>query len=370
MNTYYTKSSNKNQPETKGRSRRRVSNATKFKRMLKNNKLRLLAAIYVILVFSIISVVTLKCELKSVDSSQIEEPTVTDINTDINEADVEEALEGQEVKSDTDATKESHKEFVQIARDDSEIIFIEKEYFDSIQDNAFTFAKVNVRTAPSLDSDVLCVLDKNTYVTRLGDRDDEWSEIVINDRIYYVYTYYLGTDEEYNTFLETEAAKDTTPYSDDLVNEWGFSYDLQKYLWSAVCSYTEDRGKREHYYCYLLAVMQHESSLGNDKSNYNDNGTRDLGIMQINSSNWSSLKEAGIITTYSKSNLTCDELQYNDYTGINAGMYYLNDYVDEYGISEKAYFKYNTGKSSGESNKNTRKVWSYYQTWLHEIYGV
>lgn len=362
---YYTKSNNIHQHVTKGRSRRRVSKIERIKQKLKDNKLKVLAAIYVILIFSIITCVTVTSRL---NTEAVEEITVTDINETNNDA--EEALADQEVNSDVELVEEQHKEFVEIIRDESESIFIEKEYIDSIQNNAFTFANVNVRTSPSLDSEVLMVLDKNTYVTRLGDREDGWSEVVLNDHIYYINTYYLGTDDEYNTFLETEAAKDTTPYSDNLVNEWGFSYDLQKYLWSAVCSYTEDRAKREHYYCYLLAVMQHESSLGNDKSNYNDNGTRDLGIMQVNSSNWSTLKDAGIITTYSKSNLTCDELQYNDYTGINAGMYYLNDYVGEYGISEKAYFKYNTGKSSGESNRNSRKVWKYYQAWLHEIYGV
>lgn len=363
---YYTKSNNIHQRVTKGRSRRRVSKIERIKQKLKDNKLKVLAAIYVILIFSIITCVTITSKF---DTEAVEEIAVTDIN-EINNDVAEEALADQEVNSDVELVEEQHKEFVEIIRDESESIFIEKEYIDSIQNNAFTFANVNVRTSPSLDSEVLMVLDKNTYVTRLGDREDGWSEVVLNDHIYYINTYYLGTDDEYNTFLETEAAKDTTPYSDDLVNEWGFSYDLQKYLWSAVCSYTEDRAKREHYYCYLLAVMQHESSLGNDKSNYNDNGTRDLGIMQVNSSNWSTLKDVGIITTYSKSNLTCDELQYNDYTGINAGMYYLNDYVGEYGISEKAYFKYNTGRSSGESNKNSRKVWKYYQTWLHEIYGV
>lgn len=363
---YYTKSNNIHQHVTKGRSRRRVSKIERIKQKLKDNKLKVLAAIYVILIFSIITCVTITSKF---DTEAVEEIAVTDID-EINNDVAKEALADQEVNSDVELVEEQHKEFVEIVRDESESIFIEKKYIDSIQNNAFTFANVNVRTSPSLDSEVLMVLDKNTYVTRLGDREDGWSEVILNDHIYYINTYYLGTDDEYNTFLEAEAAKDTTPYSDDLVNEWGFSYDLQKYLWSAVCSYTEDRAKREHYYCYLLAVMQHESSLGNDKSNYNDNGTRDLGIMQVNSSNWSTLKDVGIITTYSKSNLTCDELQYNDYTGINAGMYYLNDYVGEYGISEKAYFKYNTGRSSGESNKNSRKVWKYYQTWLHEIYGV
>lgn len=366
---YYTKSNDMNQRVTKGRSRRRVSKIERIKRKFRSDKLKVLAAIYVILIFSIITCIAITSKLDN--NNSVEEITVTDINEDNNDViNAEEALAAQEVNSDVELVEDQHKEFIEIVRDESGSIFMEKEYIDSIQNNAFTFANVNVRTSPSLDSEVLMVLDKNTYVTRLGDKEDGWSEVIFNDHIYYINTYYLGTDDEYNTFLEAEAAKDTTPYSDDLVNEWGFSYDLQKYLWSAVCSYTEDKAKREQYYCYLLAVMQHESSLGNDKSNYNTNGTRDLGIMQINSSNWKDLKDAGIITTYSKSNLTCDELQYNDYTGINAGMYYLNNYVDEYGISEKAYFKYNTGKSSGESNKNTRKVWKYYQSWLHEIYGV
>ena len=189
-------------------------------------------------------------------------------------------------------------------------------------------------------------------------------QVIYQDKIFYASEDYLGNESEYT---EYQKSLDKTPYNDYLISHWGFDKDKQKYLWGkAQDLYPKDPN---HCYAYLLAVIQRETDFGRDKSNWNSNGTRDLGIMQVNSSNWKELKNVGIITEYNMSNKTCDELQYNDYIGIDAGCYFLNKAISKYGLTEKAYWHYNTGKTSGSgSNKNSKVVWTYYQEWLKRLY--
>lgn len=272
-------------------------------------------------------------------------------------------------EEETVAAIYSHRDYSILDKRDGEYIIVPTDRISEIENGSYTFDDVYVRKTPSEDGEILTLLSKGTPVSILNVREDGWSEIVIDDSIYYVNSYYVGDSTKEQEFIVAEAAKDRTPYNDELVNKWGFSKDLQKYLWDSVSAYTSDRGTQEKYYCFLLGVMQHESSLGHNLSHYNSNGTRDLGIMQVNSSNWGKLKSAGIVSSYSKKNLSCDELK-NPYVGIQAGMYFLNQYIDKYGISERAYYTYNTGSHKNGSNKNSRKVWSNYQTWLSKIYGV
>ena len=365
MKQYYYKSNLSQYRKAKSRKRKGL---LRFKQLIRSNKLVPLVILYVALIVVLVACVTVGSVSANNDESS-ETTTVEEVaeDTNTNPRSGSATITSEVLET---ASEEPKKEFVEIIRDSSESIFMEKNYFEALTNNTYTFDCVNVRTTPSTNGEIFITLPANTYVTRLNVRDDGWSEVVFENHIYYINSYYVGADDEHQAYLEAEAAKDTTPYNDELVEKWGFSYDLQKYLWQAVCEYTEDRGKRENYYCYLLGVMQHESSLGSDKSNYNSNGTRDLGIMQVNSSNWKELKEAGIISDYSISNLTCDELQYDNYTGIDAGMYFLNDIVSDYGITEQSYYVYNTGRKGDGSNKNSRKVYSYYKNWLSTIYGV
>ena len=162
---------------------------------------------------------------------------------------------------------------------------MEYKKFNSIGKKTFT--NVNARTGPSEDSESAFILDAGTDVNFVKS-ENGWSEILYNDQIYYIKSDYIGDEDGYK---EYQANLDKTPYSDYLIEKYGFSKDLQRYTYN-LCKefYPADP---EHYYTFLLAVMQQESDFGRDRSNYNKNGSRDLGIMQVNSCNWRELKKKG-----------------------------------------------------------------------------
>lgn len=274
---------------------------------------------------------------------------------------------------------------LRIANSD-ETVTITNEALEQCKDNYKAFATVNVREEPSESSQIITQIKADSYCTVINVRDDGWSEVVIGRRVYYVNSSYIGnTIEQYQDYLKekeaieesiaeslaveesiAEAARDKTPYTEYLVNEWEFSYDLQKFLWDEVCDYTSNTELQKQYYAFLLAVIEQESKFGKFDNNKNSNGTVDSGLMQVNSCNWGTLKNAGIISTYS--NGTCTELSDNDYTAIKAGMYFMNKIVDQLGVCEGAYYRYNVGHGSG-SNRNSKKVWNYYQQWYSLLYS-
>lgn len=234
-----------------------------------------------------------------------------------------------------------------------------KKYNSSIEK---VFTNVNVRTSPSEESESITVLNTGTDVRVVKKDENGWSEILYDDQSYYIKSDYIGTEKEYKLYQDN---LDKTPYSNYLAEKYGFSKDLQRYTYD-LCKefYPADP---EHYYAFLLGVMQQESDLGRVRSNYNSNGTRDLGIMQVNSCNWKDLKKKGLISEYH--GLTCDELQYDDYINIRAGMDEMNICVGNHGISENAYYSYNTGKHNKKgTNKNSHKVWAYYNEWCERLY--
>lgn len=55
---------------------------------------------------------------------------------------------------------------------------------------AYTISKVNVRTAPSMDAEVYCVLDNRTNIL-LIDEADGWSRILMDEQVYYIYSEYI-----------------------------------------------------------------------------------------------------------------------------------------------------------------------------------
>ena len=47
----------------------------------------------------------------------------------------------------------------------------------------------------------------------------------------------------------------------------------------------------------------------------------------------------------------------------------MNICVGNHGISENAYYSYNTGKHNKKgTNKNSHKVWAYYNEWCKRLY--
>ena len=134
--------------------------------------------------------------------------------------------------------------------------------------------------------------------------------------------------------------------------------ELQEYLWTKCKKAT---GDYKNYYAFCLGVMEHESSFRAKATHHNSNGSTDRGIMQINSSNIGKMKRAGFIS--------CAEDLYNAYKCIDCGVHMLNNYIGMFGVSESAYYAYNTGRERHGSNKNSRIVMKYMAKWNATVFG-
>ena len=134
--------------------------------------------------------------------------------------------------------------------------------------------------------------------------------------------------------------------------------ELQEYLWTKCKKAT---GDYKNYYAFCLGVMEHESSFKAKATHHNSNGSTDRGIMQINSSNIGKMKRAGFISS-------AEDL-YNAYKCIDCGVHMLNNYIGMFGVSESAYYAYNTGRERQGSNKNSRIVMKYMAKWNATVFG-
>lgn len=134
--------------------------------------------------------------------------------------------------------------------------------------------------------------------------------------------------------------------------------ELQEYLWTKCKKAT---GDYKNYYAFCLGVMEHESSFRAKATHHNSNGSTDRGIMQINSSNIGKMKRAGFISS-------AEDL-YNAYKCIDCGVHMLNNYIGMFGVSESAYYAYNTGRERHGSNKNSRIVMKYMAKWNATVFG-
>lgn len=113
-------------------------------------------------------------------------------------------------------------------------------------------------------------------------------------------------------------------------------------------------------YAFALGTIEQESHFVTDVvSDFNDNGSYDIGICQVNSGNLPKLLEAGYIQSY-------DDI-YDPYINIECGMYYLGMCVEAFGNTESAYYYYNTGHRRHGSNAVTRKVMEYTYKWRREL---
>ena len=135
------------------------------------------------------------------------------------------------------------------------------------------------------------------------------------------------------------------------------SAELQQYIWTQCKKATADY---KNYYAFMLGAIQHESSFKSKATHMNNNGTIDRGICQINSSNIGKMKRAGLITE-------AQDL-FNPYKCIDCGFWLMNQYIAMFGVSESAYYAYNTGREKNGSNKNSRMVMSYMEGWKDMLY--
>lgn len=128
--------------------------------------------------------------------------------------------------------------------------------------------------------------------------------------------------------------------------------EVQHYIWNSCKNINLD-------YCYALAIMEQESTFRQYAKHSNNNGSIDKGLWQINSSNISALKKAGVIES-------TDDL-FDVYKCTDAAMWELAPLVAKYGNSEQLYAAYNTGKSNIKSNRNSRKVMTYWSEWKNRL---
>lgn len=134
--------------------------------------------------------------------------------------------------------------------------------------------------------------------------------------------------------------------------------ELQEYLWTKAKKAT---GDYKNYYAFLLGVIEHESTFRASATHHNSNGSVDRGIMQINSSNIGKMRKAGLINS--------GEDLYDAYKCIDCGVHMLNNYISKFGVSESAYYAYNTGREKHGSNKNSRIVMGYMSKWNTILFG-
>ena len=135
------------------------------------------------------------------------------------------------------------------------------------------------------------------------------------------------------------------------------STELQEYIWTRCKKATSDY---ESYYAFILGCIQHESTFRAGATHHNSNGSVDRGIMQINSSNIGKMKRAGLITS--------SEDLFDPFKCIDCGLWLMNQYIDKFGVSESAYYAYNTGRETEGSNKNSRKVMGYMAEWKQLLF--
>lgn len=134
--------------------------------------------------------------------------------------------------------------------------------------------------------------------------------------------------------------------------------EVQEYIWNHCKRVT---GDYKNYYAFILGAIQLESEFKRTAIHHNKNGTTDRGLMQINSCNIKSCKNAGLIS--------CTDDLWNIYKNIDCGFHEMNEYVKKFGVCESAYYAYNTGRTSGGSNKNSRVVMGNMARWNAILFG-
>ncbi|ADO45587.1 Lytic transglycosylase catalytic [Hydrogenobacter thermophilus TK-6] len=104
----------------------------------------------------------------------------------------------------------------------------------------------------------------------------------------------------------------------------------------------------------LVVIAYVESGLRSDALNRNSNGTYDIGLMQINSSNIPKLKRMGIIQK--------EEDLWDTCTNIRAGAYLLKECIAIYDLSWRAVDCYNKGSKAKDISKYVWKVYKVLST--------
>ena len=152
--------------------------------------------------------------------------------------------------------------------------------------------------------------------------------------------------------IEETAPADDCPYNDAVP----LDRNLQKYIWDKCKAVT---GDYLNLYCFMIGLIDQESTF-NPRA---VSRTNDYGLCQTNKK-WvyPEVKKA-----FGLSDITdC----FDPYISVDCCFYELTKKLDSYGVSERLYYYYNTGRTSGSSNKNSRSMVKKWQKWEAVICGA
>lgn len=161
---------------------------------------------------------------------------------------------------------------------------------------------------------------------------------------------YIDITEGPETAIYIPDCEDDTPYNDAVP----LSDELQHYLWEKCKAVIPE--KTAEMYVFMLGLIDAESTF-NPRAK---SKTGDYGLCQTNKKYvYPDVKKA-----FGLNDITdC----YDPYISINCCFWELLHKLDSYGISERLYYYYNTGKTSGSSNANSRRMVGLWNKWKEEF---
>lgn len=146
------------------------------------------------------------------------------------------------------------------------------------------------------------------------------------------------------------------------LTDLGLKPEQQKRFWDHAEAHGAGEEQTMKIYVFYVATAWAESNFCTGATHKNGNGTTDGGLMQVNSVNVPDLIKAGIIE---KAADLHDHMK-----GIDAGCWMADQAIKRFGVTEKAYFRYNAGLwADGKSNANSRRMWKEYQKFYKVLTG-
>lgn len=217
------------------------------------------------------------------------------------------------------------------------VIVIETEQPKPKTETFYTKCSVNVRIAPSTDDEPYMTIPYGTKVEVLSEFGD-WYSIQLETGKFFIKSEYLIDEATWNTI----------PLSDQVP----LSNEVQAYLWQK-CK------ENNIPYTFFLATIDFESNFNPNAFNKR---TVDRGLCQVNKCWVDDFQKMGWIS--------CADDLFDPFINIDCGMYVMMEAINQFGVCERAYAFYNTGKKGVKSNKNSRQVmkdWAKWQSILGEI---
>lgn len=151
--------------------------------------------------------------------------------------------------------------------------------------------------------------------------------------------------------LDAIDALDDTPYNVSVP----LDFALQKHIWQK-CK--EATGDYKNLYAFMIGLIDQESEF----NPYAVSKTNDYGLCQTNKK-W---VYPDVKKVFGLTDITdC----FNPYVSVDCCFWELSKKINSYGVSERLYYYYNTGNTSGSSNKNSRAMIKKWAKWESIIWG-